>query len=201
MKRGEYQKYCNKNKDALMFLYNADQDYTAARCCILNALFPGFMLASQAVEKSLKALIKFEGGDHKDFHNPFKLKEILKTIRDYDLDKYDDLLKKLSDHFKARYYDNTMDYKTNGASSEELVRIDNLWVTLKEKLPFPDEVKFRTKFFSDLFDDSPFWNNKFWIREKNYSLSDKIQIWEKIYKKYKINLVLIKVQPKNRKII
>ncbi|MDP2709299.1 MAG: HEPN domain-containing protein [bacterium] len=167
-----------------MFLYNADTDYEAARCCILNGLFSGYMLASQAIEKSLKALIRLECGkikiESKDRHNPFRLKEMLK--KDTVLDKYDDLLKKLSDHFKARYYDNEMDYKTKGASSEELADLDNLWMFLKEKLPFPNEVKFRTKFFSDLFDESPYWKNKFWIREKNESLSDKIQLWEKIYK-------------------
>ena len=184
MTRNEHQKYCAKNTRTLMFLYDADQDYVAARCCILNGLFPGFMLASQAIEKSLKALISLECGKIKikfeDLHNPFKLKEILK--KDTVLDKYDGLLKKLSDHYKARYSDNKMDYKTNGASSEELVDLDDLWMFLKEKLPLPNEVKFRTKFFSDLFDESPYWNDKFWIREKNGSLSDKIQLWEKIYK-------------------
>ena len=182
MTRDEHQKYCIKNKYALMFLYNADQDYVAARCCILNGLFPGFMLASQAVEKFLKALIVFEGKTTKNIHDPFKLKECFKKVKDYDLDRYDSLLKKLSDHYKARYSDNKMDYKTNGASSEELVDIDNLWTSLKEKLPLPNEVKFRTLFFSDLFDESPYWKNKFWIREKNGSLSGRIQLWEKIYK-------------------
>ena len=182
MTRDEHQKYCIKNQRALMFLYNADQDYVAARCCILNGLFSGFMLASQAVEKFLKALIVFEGKEAKNIHDPFKLKECLKKVKDYNLDRYNDLLKKLSDHYKARYYDNKMDYGTNGASSEELADLDNLWMSLKEKLPFPNEVKFRTRFFSDLFDEYPYWKNKFWIREKNASLSDKIQLWEKTYK-------------------
>ena len=63
----------------LMFLYDADQDYVAARCCILNGLFPGFMLASQAVEKFLKALFVFECKEKvKNIHDPFGLKECLK---------------------------------------------------------------------------------------------------------------------------
>jgi len=182
MTRNEHQKYCAKNTRTLMFLYDADQDYVAARCCILNGLFPGFMLASQAVEKFLKALVVFEGKKVKNTHDPFKLKECLKEVKDYDLDRYDGLLKKLSDHYKARYSDNKMDYKTNGASSEELDDLDDLWMFLKEKLPLPNEVKFRTNFFSDLFDESPYWKDKFWIREKNGSLADRIQLWEKIYK-------------------
>ena len=183
MTRDEHQKYCRKNQRTLMFLYNADQDYVAARCCILNGLFPGFVLASQAVEKFLKALFVFECKEKvKNIHDPFGLKECLKKVKDYDLDRYNVLLKKLSDHYKARYSDNKMDYETNGASSEELADLDNLWMSLKEKLPFPNEVKFRTRFFSDLFDEYPYWKNKFWIREKNGSLSDKIQLWEKRYK-------------------
>jgi len=182
MTRCEHKKYCHENQDALMFLYNADTDYEAARCCILNGLFSGFMLASQAVEKFLKALIVFKCKKVKNIHDPFKLKECLKKVENYDIDRYDDLLKKLSDHYKARYYNNKADYQTNGACSGELVDLDNLWISLKEKMPFPNEVKFRTKFFSDLFDESPYWKNKFWIREKNSSLSDKILLWEKIYK-------------------
>ena len=88
-----------------------------------------------------------------------------KKVKDYDLDRYNDLLKKLSDHYKARYSDNKMDYGTNGASSEELADLDNLWMSLKENCRFQMKLNF-IRFFSDLFDEYPYWKNKFWIREK-----------------------------------
>jgi HEPN domain-containing protein len=44
-----------------MFWHVATQDYVAARCCISNAIFSGFAIAAQAVEKYLKAFLLYEG--------------------------------------------------------------------------------------------------------------------------------------------
>ena len=185
--------FTNKNKDALMFIFTADQDYVAARCCILNALFAGFALASQAIEKSLKAFICIESGKKmKTNHNPYELKEILKKYKDYDLDKYDRLLKKLFDHYQMRYHDNFAKYGTNGASGEELKEIDKLWIDLKEKLPIPEENKFRTMFFVDLFEHNPYWNNEFWLKQNNLALAHKLDLWEKKYKRIMPQSHLIK---------
>jgi hypothetical protein len=61
MSKQDVDKYSPANQYAMM-IYVATSDYTAARCCILNTLFPGFMLASEAIEKLLKAFIFLESG-------------------------------------------------------------------------------------------------------------------------------------------
>lgn len=161
---------------ASMRFFNANQDYVAARCCILNGLFAGFTLASQAIEKLLKAIIYLETGEEmKTWHNPYELKEKLKKIKDYDIDGFDLTLKKLYDHYLSRYHeDNPRTHAdgSSGASSEELVFIDELWFTLIEKLPMPDEAKYRMAFLADLFEPNPYWLNRVWLT-KNNSAFDK----------------------------
>ena len=169
MSRQDVMNYWSKNQYAAMMIFTATQDYIAARCCMLNALFPGFMLASQAIEKLLKALIYLESGEKmRTCHNPFDLKQKLKASKDYGLDKYDEVLKKLYDHYQSRYHDN----KTTGrgASSEELRDIDALWLELIEKLPVPDEAKYRIAFFDFLFAPNPHWRTDYWLTTANMAV-------------------------------
>ncbi len=158
---------------ANMRFFNANQDYVAARCCILNGLFAGFILASQAIEKLLKAIIYLETGEEmKRSHNPYELKEKLKKIKDYSLDGFDLTLKKLYDHYLSRYHEDNPRIHADGSSggsSEELKLIDELWFTLVEKLPMPDEVKYRMAFFADLFEPNPYWLNGVWLTKNNSS--------------------------------
>jgi hypothetical protein len=173
MSKQDVSKYSADNQYATMMIYVATNDYAAARCCILNGLFPGFMLASEAIEKLLKAAIFLESGEEmKSNHNAFALKEKLKQSKDYGLDKYDDQLNKLFDHYQSRYHDNPTTGK--GASSEELPQIDALWLELMEKLPIPDEVKYMTAFFSHLANPNPFWRNDHWLKFENQALSPKL---------------------------
>lgn len=161
----------------------ASNDYIASRCCILNALFPGFILACQAIEKLLKAFIFLETTEQlKDGHNPFELKKKLQKIKNYGLSKFDDLLKKLYDHYQSRYYDNKISGK--GASSSELKEIDELWVYLIELLPIPDEVKYRLSFFSELLEENSrkYWRFYEWATKNNQALAPKIT---KIKKRYR----------------
>jgi len=181
--RKQVASYARENYDgAIGFLHYADYDYPAARCCILNNLNSGFILASQSIEKAFKALIYLESGEKIiTNHDPFYLKEKLKKIKDYDLDKYDDILKKLSDHFKTRYHDEKTTYGTKFSSTEELKNIDSLWLELKDKLPIPDEIKYRTKFFCDICEPAEFNSNKFWLEKSNISLRIKIQSYKTRY--------------------
>ena len=180
--------YCAKNQYATMMFGTAGDDYVASRCCILNALFPGFVLACQATEKLLKAFIYLETGEKTkltrgDKHNPFKLKEELQKFKNYGLDRFDGFLEKLYDHYKDRYFDN----KTSGrgALSSELDELDELWVYLIEALPIPDEVKYRLSFFAELLDENSrrYWRFYEWAIKENKALTLKIDEMEKRYKK------------------
>lgn len=180
--------YCAKNQYASMMFFNATDDYIAARCCILNGLFSGFILACQSIEKILKSLIYLETGKatnlkRQDKHNPFKLKEELQKAKDYKLDKFDALLKRLFDYYQRRYYDN----KTSGRGAccgPELDEIDKLWIYLVERMPIPDEVKCRSKFFTDLFDEGlREWQcDYYWIIRSNKALVRKTEGMKTRYK-------------------
>lgn len=174
-----------KHQYANMRFFDATNDYTAARCCILNGLFSGFALATQATEKLLKAIIFLETSEKmRTCHDPYKLKEKLKKAKDYDLDSFDNTLKKLNDHYLARYHEDSPRIHadgSSGASSEELPIIDELWFILAEKLPMPDEIKYRMKLFADLFEPNPGWSNGFWLTKNNLAFDRRKEILSKKY--------------------
>jgi hypothetical protein len=185
--REQVTEYARDKQYATMMFGDAGLDYIACRCCILNKLHSGFRLASEAIEKLLKAFIFLETGAEttlrgNDRHNPYLLKQELNGVRpDPKLDNFDDLLHKLHDHFQSRYYDNRTTGK--GASSDELDQIDDLFVYLTEMLPMPDEVKYRCRFFGDLCDGDSrrYWRNYHWATESNRALQGKMESIERTY--------------------
>jgi hypothetical protein len=187
LSRQDIADFSHKNQYALMMFMDAGFDYIAARCCILNMLHSGFRLASDAVEKLLKAHIFLATAartklHRKDLHNPYALKQELNSLRfDKRLDSYDDLLRKLYDHFEGRYFDNPVSGK--GASSEELAQIDGLFMYLVETLPMPDEVKYRSSFLASLCDENSrtYWKNYYWAVERNPTLQAKMPQIEQTY--------------------
>ena len=178
--RQQVGEYASNNQYLMMMFATASEDYFACRCCILNMLSSGFRLASQAVEKMLKAHIFNATGQEsrlrgQERHNPYLLKVESTAARpDKRLDDFDELLKKLYDHYQSRYYDSPTSGK--GASSEELRDIDELFVYLVESLPMPDEVKYRSVFFAGLCDENArrYWRNHYWAIERNQALQGKM---------------------------
>ncbi len=55
LSRQDVEDFSRENQYAMMMFMDAGFDYNAARCCVLNALHSGFRLASDSVEKLLKA--------------------------------------------------------------------------------------------------------------------------------------------------
>jgi hypothetical protein len=186
--RADVEEYSRKNQYAMMMFMGAGSDYIASRCCILNTLFAGFRLASEAVEKILKAHIFLVTGEKtklrgNDRHNPYLLKQELNTVRqDRRLDTFDALLLKLYDHYQSRYFDNRVTGK--GASGDELIQIDELFIYLVETLPVSDEVKYRTAFIAHLCEanDRQVWRNHYWAVERNQTLQPKIPQIERTYR-------------------
>jgi hypothetical protein len=187
MSRADVDVYARANQYPTMMFMSAGDDYVASRCLILNALGVGSELFSRSVEKLLKACIFLETGNktslgRRDRHQPFKLKQELEQGRDYGLDKYDPLLQKMYGHFQRRYFDNPNQSK--GASSEELEQFDELWIHLVEKIPFPIEVKYRSKLFGMLFSEngSKYWPGyRHWFTLNNKAIANKLQQMEKTY--------------------
>jgi hypothetical protein len=184
----EVGEYARSNQYAMMMFASASEDYFASRCCILNMLSSGFRLASEAVEKMLKAFIYLATGQKStlrgnDRHNPYLLKqELTATHPDKTLDNFDTLLKKLHNHYQRRYFDNPT--SGEGASSEELRQIDELFVYLAETMSMPDEVKYRSRFFADLCDENArrYWRHHHWATERNQALQGKMPLIESNYR-------------------
>ncbi len=182
LSREEVMNFCRKNQSALLMFGQAGEDYISSRCLLLNNLLTGLTLSSQAIEKILKSFILLEDGvstklKGKDLHNPFKLKEELKNKRDYRLDKFDNLLKKLYGHYQSRYFDNKDSSKVK--STDELNDVDELWIYLIKIIPLPEEVKYRTSFFTTLFKDT--FNTAYFIRERNQAISNDLGEMKKKY--------------------
>ncbi len=169
--------FCQNNQYATMMFTTASSDYVASRCCILNGLLRcGFVLSCQAIEKILKVFIFLETKEKiKKGHNPFCLKEKLKETKDYKLDKFDNLLKRLYGHYQSRYHDN--EDSSRSKSSKELDEIDELWVHLIGAIPLPDEVKYRLRFFTYLFGEKSrkYYFDYYWAEKNNKALAKKIQ--------------------------
>ncbi len=144
----------NNLQPSLDFFRTATDDYAAARCCLLNGLFMGFVLADQAFEKYLKGtilLIEPEWNVRKHGHKlRVLLAEVEKRIPEMkDLHKYDETIDRLDKHYNARYSDN--DNQLQSKTTEELVQIDELLFFTNDLIPLPREIKMcTTGFFSTI---------------------------------------------------
>ena len=167
----------------------AGNDYAAARCLILNRLIAsGFPLFSQSVEKLLKSIIFLQTGKKPnlkglDRHNPYALKQELQQAADYDLDKYDAVLQTLYGHFQQRYFDN--EDQSKHMSTGELDGLDELWMHLFERTPFPVEVKYRLMFPVILFEQNALAvmpTYRHWVLSQNKTIASKLLEMEVAYR-------------------
>jgi hypothetical protein len=154
MSAADIREYGVKHGYSQMMFGGSSGDYIASRCLILNVLWSGFPLFSQSIEKMLKAYIHLETGQRtnligNDRHNPYFLKEELQQRKDYGLNQFDDLLKRLYTHYQSRYHDNKD--RSGGMGAGELNEFDALWIYLFDAAPFPLQVKYRLSFTHELF--------------------------------------------------
>jgi hypothetical protein len=176
----EAQDYARTHPYVMGMLFNASDDYVGARCLILNGLFAGFVLGCQALEKLLKAILAAETGlELKRGHNPAAIFNKIPGNERYGVSQHYATLRRFYGHYLHRYHDNPD--ASQGASSAELVELDRIWLTLILKLPMPDEVKYRTKFFVDLCLHNPFWQTERWLKLHNTPLLAQIADIEKRY--------------------
>jgi len=182
LNRQDVAKYCSEHQYSMLMINDATYDYIAARCCIINYLFPGYILACQAIEKMLKGIYYVVTKiKPPNIHNLYDLKEELKNYQDFHLDSYDHLLKELFGHYQSRYFDNPNGVTSKEISQEKVDEIDEIWFHLIEILPFPDEVKYRSGTYSILCGRKSNKSNKDreWIVKYNNLLKKRIEIIEK----------------------
>jgi len=194
LSKADVRAYASANKYATMMFHGASDDYVSSRCLILNVLFTGFISYSYSIEKFLKAIIFLETGKqttlrNQDKHNPYLLKQELHAKKDYGLNEYDDLLKKLFGHFQHRYFDNK--YTGGLLGTDALDKMDALWIHLFETIPFPTEVKYRLIFPSHFFEENAlkyFPHYRLWATRDNRALESKLGKMEDTYLKVKHHL-------------
>ena len=134
------------NTKATEFAMAATDDYAACRCCLLNGLFPGLRLGSEAVEKYLKAFVLYVDRSHNVRQYEHKIKEIAsvasKLNPGFEPMQYSNVIDRLEMHYRQRYPD--VPNFNRGASTAELVGIDEFVLYICDSLPIPEVPKFRS---------------------------------------------------------
>ncbi|MBE0472357.1 MAG: HEPN domain-containing protein [Methyloprofundus sp.] len=162
--------FCRQNKLACMLLLTAAEDYAAARCCLIGGLFSGLQLASQSVEKLIKASILLhhpEADIRRQYgHDVPSLLKGLESILKQQFDpKYHQIADKLLLHYNGRYPDNPN--RAMSASNTELDGIDELCFFLTSELKLPSELKNRVGILGRISNDSTHGPEHLWITQHN----------------------------------
>lgn len=145
------------------WLKQSAEDYAAARCCLINGMFPGFVLAQQAVEKTLKAYIQIIDPDWKASKKSGVLDDVTfshdllmyaqKVDKHYPSlklqDNFGSLLELLSKCFEGKYPNGKSHPKIRSTSS--LLEIDCFLVPLLKDIPIAAEVRVRTGIYPALW--------------------------------------------------
>lgn len=214
MTSSDVQKFARENKDAMLLLLKATEDYRAARCLMLNQIKnAGLGVAAQAVEKYLKAQLLFDDPTlninnlrhylKKIFRKVTSISPSLKTAKNIEIIKW------LEFYYQRRYPDNPklLDGKKVSMFSYDKIsldEIDQLIFLINEKLSIPTEVKFRTGLYGFLFIQTRKIKlfNEYWLSTKNEVFKKNK---EKLFAEYiavkvhfgeKINVDLIKAKDK-----
>ena len=169
--------YTRLHQPAMLLLGVATDDYAGARCCLLNGLFSGFVLAAQAVEKIFKAIILFKDPCIKPrsfSHNLTELtNEVSGSCPNLNLVPHTQTIKNLEVHYSSRYPDNPVQPRSQ--ASDELVPIDTLIIYLNELLPMPIEARIRSGLFgwvcSSRERKGVVFPNEYWLKYKNRALA------------------------------
>jgi HEPN domain-containing protein len=146
--------YAGNNKNAILFLQNATEDYLGARVSFLNGLIqPGYISAQQAIEKILKCYVLLlspnENLRDKMKYPTHDLQSLLKGLSKLTGESYDTfneycfILSKV--YYCLRYPEKKFinDFSINRLSTESIHELDELFLYLFVKLPMPDKNKCR----------------------------------------------------------
>lgn len=190
----------SKTPPPALWIHEAFQDYSAARCLLLNGHFRGFVLAQQGVEKMLKAYLRQAYPDRVKFVGRGGLKPgVLPLPASHDLvahavlvqqafpesglratGEYRWLLEELSYQYHEKYPDN--DARMQGSTTEWLNAIDALMVQLSFAAPIGEDDRWRIGVFSVAWplvlrdQPDPPWRS--WVRTRNAAFDayfDRIQ--------------------------
>lgn len=136
--------FIQDNKQAVTFVNESCDDYICSRCLILNNLVGGQILASQALEKILKAFILFENPEvnvkKKYAHH---ITNIISDLPDKQINwiksnNLSEIAQYLQDAYKCRYeLGKTIDSWGNFYKNARLDKIDNIICGLNDQIDIP----------------------------------------------------------------
>ncbi|MEM5451526.1 HEPN domain-containing protein [Paraburkholderia guartelaensis] len=135
-----------RDRNASYFFKQSAEDYAAARCCLLNGLFPGFVMAEQAVEKLIKGFILFMDPSFKP-----------KKSKGHDLASLITVLCSYYEHITLAQYERTIEllqssydgrYPDSGSASlahmtSQLHDVDDLYIYLLDQSPITGDLRYR----------------------------------------------------------
>lgn len=187
MNAQEIQHFAREHKKALMLLFAATQDYAAARCLLLNGLFSGLAIGSQALEKYLKAAILLADPAfpvRRLAHSISEAWQIAAPIfPEIGSSGFSEIADRFTLHYRERYPDNPN--QTQSKSTGELAGLDQFIVAINENLPCPLNVKFRSGLYAaitrSIEQDGFLWSEELWIKKQNFALGPKLPDIEKTY--------------------
>ena len=188
MNATELMDFNQSHLEAVEFVITATEDYAACRCCLLNGLFSGFAVAAETVEKYLKAFLLFVDPSinvKKEYnHGIEKLANKAAELRpEFKVRQFNNVIDRLKQHYINRY-PNDLKYEL-GATTAELLGIDEFVLYIYDSLPVPEAVKFRT--YGYFFFASCPWvpaicPTKEWIERNNAALA---RVHDSLLQRYK----------------
>jgi HEPN domain-containing protein len=148
----ELNEFCRLYSPATLLLQVAAQDYSAARCLLLNGHFPGLGLGAQAIEKLLKAYLLFHDPKMKTKGYMHSLGKLLdktdELYKNLNLKKYKPLVEDFLKHYQSRYPDNAN--VSTSRSTAEITDLDEIVIFLNENLPIPLNARYHTGLYSQI---------------------------------------------------
>ena len=128
------------------FYKQSAEDYGAARCCLINGLFPGFVMAEQAVEKLIKGILltadpSFKPKRSQGHDLTFLCSKLQETYPAISLSGFEDTIKMLQSCYDGRYPDSGTDALAH--TTAQLRSIDELYMHLDNHVPIAGDMRFR----------------------------------------------------------
>jgi HEPN domain-containing protein len=135
-----------RDRNAGYFFKQSAEDYAAARCCLLNGLFPGFVMAEQAVEKLIKGFTLFMDPGFKPKKGkghdlPSLITVMCSHYAHVSLAPYEKTIELLQSSYDGRYPDS--ETKSLAHMTAQLNDVDELYIYLLDQSPITGDLRYQ----------------------------------------------------------
>lgn len=143
-----------RDRNAGYFFKQSAEDYAAARCCLLNGLFPGFVMAEQAVEKLIKGFIffmdpSFKPKKGKGHDLPSLAAVMCSHYGHVSLAPYEKTIELLQSSYDGRYPDSGT--YSQAHMTAQLRDVDELYIYLLDQSPITGDLRYQVGAWPHLY--------------------------------------------------